>query len=78
MSNPSSPTLDEVMGNVVEEFMREREEEGRRGFQESSHQEGVCGRERLQTARVAIQGGSGTKRLGDSEPAHGTKKKGDS
>ena len=36
----------------------------------------VCGRERLQIARIAIQGGSGTKRLGDSEPTHGIRKEG--
>ena len=28
MSNPNSPTLDEVIENVVEEVMRERAEEG--------------------------------------------------
>ena len=28
MSNPSSPILEEVIGNVVEEVMRERAEEG--------------------------------------------------
>ena len=28
MSNPSSPTLDEVIGNVVEEVLRERGEDG--------------------------------------------------
>ena len=28
MSNPIFPTLDEVIGNVVEEVMRERAEEG--------------------------------------------------
>ena len=27
MSNPNSPTLDEVIGNVVEEILRERAEE---------------------------------------------------
>ena len=28
MLNPSSPTLDKVIGNVVEEVLRERAEEG--------------------------------------------------
>ena len=28
MSNPSSPTLEKVIGNIVEEVMREKAEEG--------------------------------------------------
>ena len=31
MSNPSSPTFDEVIGNVVEEVLRERTEEQNQG-----------------------------------------------
>ena len=54
-------------------------QQGRRGFQEASHQEEVLyGRERLQIACLSIQGGSGIKRLGDIEPGHGTRKEGTS
>ena len=51
-------------------------QQGIRGFQEVSHQKEVCGRERLQIDHLAIQGGSGMKRLGDIEPGHGTRKEG--
>ena len=39
MSNPNSPTLDEVIGNVVEEVLRERAEETQRESPEEESQE---------------------------------------
>ena len=39
MSNPNSPTLDEVLGNVVEEILQKRVEEVQREMAREENQE---------------------------------------
>ena len=51
---------------------------GGRGLQEVSHEKGVCGRERIQENRGALQRGNRTNRLGNYEQAYGAGAKGPS